>query len=55
MTTGSNPLPAPSTSTGATDYLIALSMEETRPLQIVLVVDFKGFIHLKKQAQQRAK
>jgi hypothetical protein len=28
---------------------------ETRPLKIVLVVDFKGFIHLKKQAQQRAK
>jgi hypothetical protein len=28
---------------------------DTRPLKIVLVVDFKGFIHLKKQAQQRAK
>jgi hypothetical protein len=31
-------------------------MEERRaPYKIVLVVDFKGFIHLKKQAQQRAK
>ncbi|MDF0730677.1 hypothetical protein P0Y43_08025 [Pseudomonas entomophila] len=28
---------------------------ETRPLLIVLVVDFKGFIQLKKQAQQHAK
>lgn len=28
---------------------------ETRPEQIVLVVDFKGFFHLKEQAQHRAK
>ncbi len=27
----------------------------THPLMTVLVVDFKGFIHLKKQAQQRDK
>lgn len=28
---------------------------ETRPLQIVLVVDFKGLFHLKEQAQHRAR
>jgi hypothetical protein len=27
---------------------------EKRPFQFVLVVDFKGFFHLKKQAQQSA-
>jgi hypothetical protein len=44
------------TSTGCTEFPENLvHAGETRPLQIVLVVDFKGFIHLKKQAQQRAK
>lgn len=28
---------------------------QAQPFMTVLVVDFKGFIHLKKQAQQRGK
>jgi len=55
MTTGRHQTPAPETSTGATGSPERpVHAGEPRPFKLVLVVDFKGFIHLKKQAQQGA-